>query len=388
MKTCLEQPFEYLRKNDGCLFSPEVVKNWYLARAFVLERLKDVAFLPDENAHLHVVVDGDRGLMLAVVRQVALSAHYINYDEEQRGNRTVITLVSNNPERAKNSMATEECLGNLLNYCKLSVEGNAVNEDSYIDIELEIVTIKPEIDNDNPNEILIQEEDVVSFCHSKTEDEIFRIDTRKAQYAGRMYELGAPIENLPSENIHDTHRYSLALDLFQYQKLQEPLGTLVDEEKWSNPENRLKVKNGLSNVFCADCFESRAKSVEKCGGNKMKDAAIWEKHNEALSISEHARWVVEKLILGFQPLSKEERMEDESLSPFMTKRENYRVGLKKRKEAPSHIDICSYNDLRRINPDDMKYDSFLMLAIPKILSNNKKSKTKGSHKRKLSPKFH
>jgi ABC-type sugar transport system ATPase subunit len=156
--------------------------------------------------------------------------------------------------------------------------------------------------------------------------------------------------------------------MFQYQKLKEPLGTLVNEKKWNDAENRLKVKNSLSNVFCADCFESRAKSVEKCRENdKQKDATLWEKYNEALCKSEHARWVVEKLIMGFRPFSLEDRMRDENLSPFKTQRKKHRDGLKGKKDSPAHIDLCSYNDLRRINPDDMKYDSFLMLAIPMIL---------------------
>lgn len=367
MKKYIEQPFEYLRKNNGSNFSSETVENWYMARAFVLDKLKDIAFKSDEYNHLHVVVDGDSDLMLAVVRQVALSAHYINYDEEERGNRTVITLVSNNPERTKNSLATEEYLGNLLDHCKYSIEGSTFHEDSYIDIELEIVKVKPEISEDNPNEILIEEVDVVSFCHSKDEKDILRIDTRKAQYADRMYQLGTPFDNLPSENIHDAHRYTLALDIFQYQKLQESIGTIVGKG-WNDENNRLKVKNGLSNIICADCFESRAKSVEKCRENvKQKDAELWEKLNEALSKSEHARWVVEKLIMGFRPLSLEERMKDENLAPFKSKRNKHRKELKNKKEGPAHIDLCSYNDLRRINPDDMKYDSFLMLAIPMIL---------------------
>lgn len=368
MRKYIERPFEYLRKSDGSEFAPEVVENWYKVRAFVLDKLKDVAFKHDEDAHLHVVIDGDDELMLAVARQVALSGHYINYDEEEGHNRTVITLVSNNLEGTKNSLATEECLGNLLDYCKYSVEGNTVNENSYIDIELEIVREKPGIDRDNPNDVLIQEEDIISFCQSRTEEEIYYIDTRKAQYASRMYDLGALIENLPSENIHDARRYTMALDLFQCHRLQEPLGTLVNEKKWKGEENQIRVKNGLSNVFCADCFASREKSVAKYRGNiNEKESELWERCNGVLSRSEHARWVVEKLILGFRPFSCEERMKDEKLSPFKTKRGKFRDRLKNMKKCPVHIDICSYNDLRRINPEDMKYDSFLMLAIPMIL---------------------
>ncbi len=387
MKKSLEAPYGYLRKNSGEEFTEETVNNWYKARAFVLDKLGDFAFRPNDDAHLHVVVGGDSDLMLSIVRQVALTAHYVNYDEENedlaKRNRTLITLISTNIEDIKRKLEKEEFLGYLPIFGRhffhgeeqeTVVEWNGEKVSTIdVDIELEIVANPPLIVESNSNEFLIKEDEVLAYCNSKTESEIFEIDTRMAQYAGRMYELGAPIENLPSEDIHDAHRYMLALDVFQYQKLQEPLGTLVNESKWSKEENRLKVKNGLSNVFCADCFESRVKAIDFCRGEdgKQTETEVWGKYNEVLCRSEHARWVIEKLIMGFRPLSEKERMIDENLSPYKQRRKQYRDGLKSNKESPAHIDLCSYLDLRRRNPDDMKYDSFLMLAIPKILESVK-----------------
>ncbi len=368
MSTYIEKPFEYLRRKDGTEYSDSTIKNWYIARAYVLEKLKTIAFKPNDDARLHVIVDGDNGLMLSVVRQLALSAHYINYDEdnerEEKRRRTLITLVSPSP-MIEDELKKEEYLSNLMVLCRYSIDGEIHNSDSYIDVELEIVNSCPTRSHDTPNEIIIDEADVEAFMDMTSEDELYTIDTRKAQYAGRMYELGKLIENLPSENIHDAHRYILALNLFQYEKLQNPLKKLVDDEKW---KNLTKVKNELSNIFCADCFESRARSIELCQKKDTKNYSdLWEKNNESLCISEHARWVVEKLIMGFRPLSMEERVEDERLAPYKKKRKQFRDNLKGTSTDPSHIDLCSYRDLRRINPDDMKYDSFLMLAIPKIL---------------------
>ena len=45
-----------------------------------------------------------------------------------------------------------------------------------------------------------------------------------------------------------------------------------------------------------------------------------------------------------------------------------------KEDGTPHIDLCSYRELRRVNPDDMKYDCFLMLAIPKILEKVKEGK--------------
>ena len=71
--------------------------------------------------------------------------------------------------------------------------------------------------------------------------------------------------------------------------------------------------------------------------------------------------------MGYSPFSEEQRFKDESLFYDNKKKTLYRKALKNDSKNPSHIDLCSYADLRRVNPADLKYDSFLMLAIPIIL---------------------
>ena len=120
MESYNEQPFEYLRRKEtGENFEKEICDNLYKARAFVLDKLKDVAFEVDSGEHLRVVVHGDSPLMLTVVRQVAFSAHYINYDEENtietKRKRTVITIVSQNPKIVE-ELQKEEYLYNLPKY--------------------------------------------------------------------------------------------------------------------------------------------------------------------------------------------------------------------------------------------------------------------------------
>ena len=152
--------------------------------------------------------------------------------------------------------------------------------------------------------------------------------------------------------------------------MPKKIAPLIDDEKRRG--NLTKVKESLSNLFCADCFESRKKGIEKWrekeqkkSDEKVKTEDAWEKFNMALSQSEHERWVVEKLIMGYRPYSDQERFQYESL--FGEERKAFRKKLKNNASDPAHVDLCSYRDLRRISPDDLKYDSFLMLAIPKIL---------------------
>lgn len=382
-----ERPFELMRKRSGKEFSTETIRNWYIARKFVLEKLKakekEHPFSPDTNEYLHVVLTNDDSRMLVVARQVALSAHYINfneeYDDETSSRRTRITIMSEDLN-IKQKLSEEEYLCNLPRYCRYVVEQKVgykieyetVNPDSYIDIEIHIVS-KSNKPVKGKNEIMLEisNDDVDEYFNRVLEgdEEVFTIDTRKAYYASRMYNIGETIDNLPAVNIHDTKRYTMALNVYQFERLTEKPQRLFD--KYIMEGKQYKLKEILSNVFCSDCFNSRANAIESLNKDNLKDITVlWTKYNEALSKSEHARWVVEKLIMGYRPLNDEEHHQDEVLrAQFKSKEKlkNYHNSLKRNDEKLAHIDLCSYRDLRRINPNDLKYDSFLMLAIPGIL---------------------
>ena len=370
MSTITEKPFEYLRRLDsGELFSGDDVRNWYEARAYVTDKLKDVAFGPDDSGRLHAVVTGDTPEMLAVARQVALMAHFINHNEEAENEsqrrRSLISIVSLNPE-IKSILEREENLCNLTKYCKFKgVDKEPVNEDSYIDIEIEILSAFPKDGTDRENEYIFTEKEKTSVCRQKAEngEDIYSVDTGMAVYTDRIYSIGAAIDNLPAEDIHCASRYRKALDTFHYLKLSDELTTLIKTEK---SHDVMYVRSVLSNIFCSDCFESRKKTIELLSKDK-KSANIWEKNIERLSKSEHSRWVAEKLIMGYNPITPEQRYRDECLAYDSVKRKAFRDSLKSNPKHPAHIDICSYNTLRRVHPDNMKHDSFLMLAIPHIL---------------------
>lgn len=376
-------PFDYLRRKNGEEYSPEIRINWCKAREYVLDRLEGTFFCPNDSGHLHVMVAGDSPLMLSVVRQLALSAHYANYVEYDVSstlvckNRTVIVIKSQN-DHIVEELKKEEYLCNLLEYCKYTVYGKEHNASSYIDIEFDIVKELPKANV--PDVMVITEKEVNEYFKSKT-DTKFHIDTLPAVLASGMYNLGDVIGNLPAEDFHCAKRYYQALDKFQYSQMNKDKDLpLIGDACKDNP---IKVKERLSNLFCADCFKQRYKVIEKCfeealkkrekdKGKKLRkrgreklEEELFERHNEALSRSEHERWVVEKLIMGYRPLNEAERLTYESL--FDDARKAYLKQLKNNASDPAHIDLCSYRELRRVNPDDMKYDSFLMLAIPKIL---------------------
>ena len=409
-----EYPFEKLKTRDGKLFDKTIVRNWYIAHEYVRNRLKDVRISPTSSEALKVVIEIDndnKNLMLAVVRQVALFTHYPNYVEHdkfghtQPETRSVIKIVSKDQDIA-NILKREEYLNNLLVYCQYKRNGVEQNKPGcLIPIDLDIDIVDTYDEQTKESVIRMTASDVQCYKDAGGKG----IDTEMAVLSSRVYEIGAEIDNLPYEDIHDANRYYRALTIFEHKILSRDAEALVSS-KWDN--NQIEVKTGLSNIFCADRFESLERSMDlayekmrddycekcskgernncdkrcdkekknKCKKNKVTIESCWEKYDYELAVSEHARWIAEKLILGFRPMNPKERARYECL--LGNQRKAYAKLLKGDSKAlyekfpedyenknidPTHVNLCTFKELRRIDPDSRRYDSFLMLAIPKIL---------------------
>lgn len=373
-----EKPFELLRKKSGERYENYVIRNYYIARHYVLNLLnklsKEYLFVPGFNKSLHFVINGTDPRMLSIVRQLALYSHFINFQEEGYddlpANRTIISIITDD-SNVKKTLSEEEYLCNLPNHCKfISLDGSIENNDSYIDIEIHLTSAPPSF-KASEIDYFIKKEDVDLFFDNVTDDdeEIFSIDTRRAYYASQMYNIGETIDNLPHEDIHNSHRYSMALDVYQYRKLKESSKPLFNASYGDGQQ--YKLKESLSNVFCADCFEIRNNALSaNAKNNKKENAKLWEEYNDALSASEHARWVVEKLIMGYRPYNSYELFQDAQNRLHVkssVKLKSFRKALKSNDRDLAHSDLCSYRDLCRIDPHNLKFDSFLMLGIPRIL---------------------
>lgn len=478
-------------KDNNETFSKETVINWNKARQYVLNVLPEkekhsplngIGFSPSSNEHLHVIITGISDLMLCIARQIALIAHYPNFNEYGGSNRTVITILYNSSDLEKSKsksiiehVSKEEYLCNLTLLCKYTIKKwdgeketvvKTENEDSFIDVELELVEVcahdykeymnwrrfTSQDNNDNTHTIVVAEDEVENMVHTDNPDyyETMPIALHNAMRANMVYYVGADIDNLPPDDPNTAERYSRALHYFCYQQSKDDT-----QKKWDNffkkddngtptqyARDQIELRNLLSNIFCTDCFESRLRSVvtidaindefDKSILGRCKWPFSWRKHRcvdkfykfveqaknigeedierkeelkkkkkekglkgikevnsnmfiwflqheyrkvlrivkanlTALAKCEHARWNVEKLILGFSPLTDAERTTDEL--KFGEARKQYRKSLKKDSKYPKHIDLCSYHDLQCRNPADMKYDCFLMMAMSWILRN-------------------
>ena len=394
----VEDLFRSLLRSDGSKFEEGIVKNWYRTRKYVIETLvaNDVFDnIIRQQQKIHIVLEGTSELMMSVARQIAFVVHYPTFNDATGNHRTIITILFDktkvSPSSILDFVSKEEYLYNLSRYCKCTIkdfedkEINIVyNENSFLDIELELIGFGGMNFSkyNSADNLRIKESDITGEKPEET------IDISMAQRVNMVYNVGTDIDNLPPDDPNTADRYDKALFYFCYQ--QPPKET---QERWYKMGNsQIDIKNKLSNVLCSDCFPSRLiyiinenkKEKEKIINfidlgkyvkKKYKRVVGVVKENiESLSRCEHARWNVEKLLLGFHPLSEKEHLEDEQL--FGKDRKDYRKALKKR---GIHIDLCSYRDLRRINPGDMKYDCFLMIAMPRILLEREISNHKGKY---------
>lgn len=383
-----EDVFKHLKKTNGEPIDDTTKENWYKARKYVLAKLpewerkvsNECGIHKDSDCHLHFAIKADElnSLTMSVLRHIALSAHYTNFREKNGENATIISIVCNKDKKSyiekEFLLNKEEYLGNLYEICN----------EPYIDVK-----IRFKEDGKIPNGAEeIKSETIEAFCAEFKS--LNDIDVTMAQYVNMVYNTGVDIDNLPPDDPNAAERYNLALDVFFYHKMAESQ-THWDKIVGKDVENQYKIRNKLSNVYCADCFESRVRGVIANLGYDIGAKSISEylesnetmdiikeamaKNLESIARCEHSRWIVEKLVLGFEPLGKEERMNYEVL--FGKERSEYLKRLKTGKDPKTgkdlkkkrymHIDLCSYNDLRRIDPGNMKYDCFLMLAVPQIL---------------------
>lgn len=434
------------RKDEAgsCIaFGKDVVQGWCRARNYVLSQLKNQkswgsdGIAASSSERVHIVIDCVDPMAFYIARHAALALHFPNFNEgdgvsQAPSNSTVITLLYNRKKYPDiiTELHREEYLCNLTDLCKCTlkmvekedkgkglkvISENVKNPNSFVGVELELLGF----DNDDFG-YEANEKGGMEVVHvgRKVIEEVknrkckCELDVTHARRVNMVYQVGADIDNLPPDDPNISDRYSRALLYFCCQQSKgktlekwNEIAEYANEDDKKGTLYQIMLRNKLSNVFCADCFVTRLKSlfdhnarkdIQKviikayCSEsdvkknenfdyktvrittkmlnymieNHEKDLLMLVGNNlKAMARCEHSRWNVEKLILGFSPFSPQEHYEYNCR--FGSSRSSYRNGLKKNKGH--HINLCSYEDLYRIDPDNMKYDSFLMLAMVKIL---------------------
>lgn len=355
------------------LYSRDESALWYKARYYVMDILPPIdgeyGIGISDNKYVHVVLENTNIEMLAVARQIALVAHYPNYNDKTEENTTLITFCNSNINEIQTIKKT---FGNLLDYCNikgLQDKSKNAQRNDYLPLDIEFEFVNKSIDNintkNNDHLTLIKYSDVKKAFDSYQIPEE-GIDVTKGMLVNMVYLTGAEIDNLPPNDNDNVSRYSMALNVFCYKLKEQEI-----RSKWENVE---RVEDKLSSIICGDCFESRLKSILDTKKKSLLEYLLYDfefvmqklkdsKTINALAKCEHSRWNVEKLILGFSPLKKDDWYKVEN--SFGKERNEIIRNLKKKEKK--HIDLCSNQNLQRVHPGNLKYDYFLMLAIPQIL---------------------
>lgn len=375
---------EILENIDG--IQNQQIQEWLAARHYVLGRCnhldgaKGLKIDSDKHVHVKITLDNEddeenNSLAMAIARQVALITHYPNFKESEETTRTIISIIYKKCDSSKLKKLLKMYLGNLPDYCQFLVDGK--DESLYyhtyknympLDIAIEIRQEGTEsfLCPKDDNKAIIKDikmSDVLKDNSCNTP--IDAISIKRSMLINTAYKTGADIDNLPAYDNANVYRYSIALDCFFNHSSEEYV-----QNKW----DKAKVMDKLSCLFCADCMNERLDGLFDTHGltmvqyikkNKKDVIKTIQENIDALALCEHSRWNVEKLLLGFRPYSILEQFTIESL--FGDAKKNYR---RKLKDKGVHLDLCSYPNLRRIDPGNIKYDYFLVLAIPHILLSN------------------
>ena len=183
-------------------------------------------------------------------------------------------------------------------------------------------------------------------------DEI--MNQKAAKKINAIYHFSNYLGDIKACDIDNVNRYSQAIKIFAKYTKDKDL-----DERWNKQKDLRLI---LSNVYCADGIQSKIRGF-KCKTQEDLQNTI-SKHLKLFAKCEHTRWNVEKLIVGFREWNAQESYEYEFL--YGSEAKDFKD--RKKKEESAHIDICSNRTLRRIDLESVKYDNFLMLAIPYIIS--------------------
>lgn len=319
-----------------------LVREWYFARSFVEQRLNNILYRKDNGGAPKFVIDGVSSQMCAIIREIILRAHYTDFVEPKNDktklNQTVIVVLCDKgqKEATQKTLRNTPFLGNYIDYSWGTFDMEALD---YLDVDV-IVEEKPYGEKSNVSEEMF--EGIVYSCD---------IDICRAQMANNIYCIGNDIYNLPDIRPEDIDMYEIPLREFESKSFIKDI-----DKEW----DKLSVKNKLSNVFCTDIFPQRLAILESSKNSEDTIKQTIEKNIRNLSQSEHSRWVAEKLILGFIPWTATHHYEYSLL--FDDDKQKYYKMLKSKE---IHLDICSYRDLCRLDPQNRKFDTFLILSCLK-----------------------
>lgn len=332
----------------------------------------------DDDDYVHLVVVGMTRMGTALATQVALMAHYPNFVEKNI--RTKITLIDENADKEKNfyidrydrlfalsnwsykemvrSESGKDELKTVFNHTPVDCEHLGGD---FLDVEWEFI-------QGTVAQLELQKyiEDCASKTHKMTiaicKDEPSRCLAAALNLEWRIYEKAkqvlvynryddALIKQLKNQGKYDIYSpfknkikaFGMASKCFSKERLEETESlALKFHREYKKDENAEidKLTDYWSNVYVSNTMWTKLRCVER------KNETIDEKDIDILAEVEHNRWNIEKLIMSFRPLTKEEQVQARQSKKD---KDSY-------KDKMAHLNICSNDRLEEIDKGAKKYD--------------------------------
>lgn len=358
---------------------------------------------PNEKRHVHIVFFGATSLSMAFANEAAHMLHFPNFRHDN-ATRTVITFIDSEAEKEQTIFRTR-------NRHFFEVFDK---DDSFIDVKFEFIkgdvfaettqkllaewasdehqylTVFLVMDGQRSNFIMgmnmpdevydnqipvfirqdradnfvtnLRRADTKDFDYSIVVDGNLKTVKRHGRYAN-LYPFGmndlaycTDETSLKRAKLINYLYNTADYDSYRFMS-REDLEKIPVEKIWDDAERlwkQLAIANKWSSIYCADNIPCKLASMHAMGC----DDSMGEEQMEELSVAEHNRWTVEKLLMGFRRPSKEEDKYAHA---------EYAKELSKNKKLFIHHDIRPYEELDLVK--NLDYE--IVKAIPWIVKMTK-----------------
>lgn len=353
--------------------------------------------------YVHVVVVGMTEMGEAMARETAFLAHYPNYDNVTHSKRTRITIIDPDMERLMQGfVGHHQTLFQHCHYsfCKLNVNGqkcefkNEVAEkDDFLDLEFEFIETEPSgpmvqqlfkqwskddgqflsvaycQDDDNANisdshylpEVLYTK-GVPVWVYQRNDMQRYFDDNNKLfghQRFNNVVEFGSPDIDVTVDALEV--QWAKYVNWIYGILYTEGAKFELDDKSNANADikwNELSIDKRWSNIYNASSLTYKLRSV----GAKYEDGKIINLDKidacvDKLSGTEHNRWNVEQLLIGYRSTTEEEHnaiLADPDLKSI------------KKKQYYVHDDIRPFD---RLDADTKGKDRQLLLYLVETIDN-------------------
>lgn len=346
----------------------------------------------NSDRYVHLVIAGMTDMGMAIAVEAAHIAHFPNFSRDH-SLKTIITFVDKDIEQKKILFkAKYRSLFKLYDETPAHLVAKGERRD-FIDVEWEFLDgdIR-DVDVQYQNvEYRIRENTLMTLaiCYDRPEDVLSAVlSVSEGLYSKCIQVLAYQSESDEMmKMLSHSHKYyydkvkpfgCLASCVDLSHKLM-PLSRLVNYA-YNNPDDvkmehamvdaegnyhdyvsefwmQQTMANRWSNVYNSDAIPTKLRGA---GYLNMSDACdgITPECLDVLSEVEHRRWNMEKLLMGFRPLTAEEQQ-------ACLKDNSEKKRLKN--ELMAHLDICSLGRLREIDAGSVEYDANVTRIIPTMI---------------------